>query len=184
MSMIHRVVLYQYVLAWSVGSSLLSCSSLHADTVVAGIDGVVHYQYVLAAADVEGVTVLCVPWAADGHSVHHHVCASGRDEVELWRILYRHSAHKHSVAVCQSYEVCSQALLCLWCVGDVAEMLQVERKPQFAAVGLCAAHLVILLPFHIAHLRTLHRAPYGTVAVDDSLSCDTDVLALAGTDER
>lgn len=160
MSMINGIILYQDVLAWSVWSSLLSCSALHADAVVAGIDGVIYEQHLTAAADIECITVLCVPRTAYGHSVHNDVCATCWYKVKLGRVLYRHAANKHPVAIGKSNKVGSHSLLCLWCCSQVLEMLQVEREPELSAFGLRAAHSSELLPLHVAHLGALQGATW------------------------
>ena len=80
--MVYGVVLDEDVFAWSVFRVSFAYSAFHADAVVACIDGVVYDEHFLAAADVEGIAILCVPRAADGGAVDDDVGATGRDEVE------------------------------------------------------------------------------------------------------
>ena len=82
MCMVYGVVLDKDVFAWSVGSILFAYSAFHADAVVACVNGVVYDEHFLAAADVKGVAILCVPRTADSCAVDDDVGAASRDEVE------------------------------------------------------------------------------------------------------
>ena len=82
MCMVYGVVLDEDVFAWAICSILFAYSALHADTIVASVDGVVYDEHFLAAADVKGVAILCVPRATDGCAVDDDVGAASRDEVE------------------------------------------------------------------------------------------------------
>ena len=82
MCMVYGVVLDEDVFAWSICSMLFAYSAFHANAVVACVNGVVYDEYFLAAADVEGVAILCVPRTADSCAVDDDVGAASRDEVE------------------------------------------------------------------------------------------------------
>ena len=104
--------------------------------------------------------------------------------MKLGRVLYRHAANKHPVAIGKSNKVGSHSLLCLWCCSQVLEMLQVEREPELSAFGLRAAHSSELLPLHVAHLGAFYRAPHGSVAVNSAFARNAHVLSFAGANQR
>ena len=79
----HRIVLNQDVLAGSGSHTRLARTGLHADTVITSINRVVDNQHVFATADVEGITILGIPRAADGHTIYHHLSAAGRYQMKL-----------------------------------------------------------------------------------------------------
>lgn len=79
---VYGVVLYVDVLAGAGFHACFSSSALHADAVVAGVYDVVDDEHVLAAGDVDGIAVLCVPGTFHGNAVDDYVLASGGDEVE------------------------------------------------------------------------------------------------------
>ena len=93
-----------------------------------------------------------------------------------------YATNEHSVAVGEADEVASEALLCLWGVGKVVEVGEVEWEPEFAAIGLGAAHRLVFFPLYVANLGALYWAPHGSVAIDGAFACDADVGALACRD--
>ena len=54
-------------------------------SVVANHD-VVYDEYILAARDVDCISVLCIPGTLHGNAVDDDILASGRDEVEAWTV--------------------------------------------------------------------------------------------------
>jgi hypothetical protein len=79
MCMVYGVVLDEDVFAWTIFCISFANSTLHTDTVVASVDGVVYDEHFLAATDVEGVAILCVPRTADCCAVDDDVGAASRD---------------------------------------------------------------------------------------------------------
>ena len=82
MGMIYGIVLDIDILARTGFYSCSSCATLHADSVIAGIHDVVYDEYILAARDVDGISVLCIPRTFHGNAVDDDILASGRDDVE------------------------------------------------------------------------------------------------------
>ena len=83
MGMIDDVVLDKDVLARTIFDTRLACACFHAYSVVAGIYSVVYDEYVPATADVYGVAILCIPWAAHLDVVYDDVAATSWNDVEL-----------------------------------------------------------------------------------------------------
>ena len=181
---IDGVVLYQDVFAGTGLLALRSGSALHADAVVASIDGVVHDEHVAAVANVDGVAVLRVPWAADGHSVDDDASAALRHDVESWRVLDGHALDEHVLAFGEADEMGAYALrlLCVRC--HVLKMFQSVGIPQRTVIRCRSALFAIHVPFHVAHLAAFHGAPPFAVAVDDATARDRDVAGAAGGDAR
>ena len=73
-------------------------------------------------------------------------------------------------------------LLCIDVIYYVWGMFQIERIPDVALFVQCATHLLEAVPFYVAHLTALHRAPPFSITVDGSFSSDGDVFSLAGID--
>ena len=61
-------------------------------------------------------------------------------------------------------------------------MFQIERIPDVALFVQGSTHLLEAVPFNVAHLAALHRAPPFSITIDGSFSGDGDVLSLAGID--
>ncbi len=77
-------VVDHYVLARAVVDTFLSDARLHAESVVTGVDDGVGDEALAAVAEVDGVAVLCVPWASDCYVVDDDVVATYWMEVESW----------------------------------------------------------------------------------------------------
>ena len=73
-------------------------------------------------------------------------------------------------------------LLCIDVVYYVWGMFQIERIPDVALFVQGSTHLLEVVPFYVAHLTALHRAPPFTITVDGSFSSDGNILSLAGID--
>ena len=180
--MVNGVVLDVDVLARTSLDTCCSCATLHADTVITGINDVVDDKHVLAAGDVDSVTILCIPWAFYGDTINDHVLASGRDEVETGTVKQGNTLDEYVLAIGESDHVVAYLLLCIDIVYYIRCMLQVERIPDVTLFVQGSTHLLEAVPFHVAHLAALHRAPPFAIAVDGTFARDRDVLSLAGVD--
>ena len=180
----YGVVLNDDVLTTVGGSISLVATALHAQTVVACINGAVDNQSDIDIREVDGVAVLRVPRTAHGNTVHDDILRIAGMQMEFGRVLDGHTLYEHVLTTLKAHQVVAQLLLCLWCVGNVLIAAEVvPGVPQFAVVSLHTAnHILVLVPLHVAHLLALDGAPVVAIAVDDALACDGDVLTFRGTD--
>ena len=182
--MIDGIVLNDDIFA-TVGRSLrFVATALHAQTVVACINGAVDNQSDVHVREVDGVAILRIPRTAHGDTVNDDVLRVAGMQMELGCILDGHTLYEHILATLKAYQVVAHLLLFLWAVGNVLIAAQiVPRIPQCSTVLLYAAnHLFIFVPLHVAHFLAFHRAPVVAVAVDDALTSDGNVLAFRGAD--
>ena len=138
----------------------------------------------MALHEVYAVSVLCIPRTTHDDPIDDDVAATLRHDVKLRRVLHGDALYEHVLAIGKADEMCAHLLLILVVVGHIVEVLQRERVPQGTAINLSAAHLLKGAPLCVADLRALHGSPPFTVAVDDTLPGDGNVLALAGGDAR
>ena len=182
MSVVNGVVLDVDVLARTSLDSCCSCATLHADTVITGINDVVDDKHVLAAGDVDSVAILCIPWTFHSDAVDDNVLASGRDEVETGTVEQGNILDEYVLAIGESDHVVAYLFLCIDVIYYIRCMLQIERIPDVTLFVQDATHLLKAVPFHVAHLASLHRSPPFAIAVDGSFSGNGNVLSLAGID--
>ena len=83
MGVVDGVVLDVDVLARAIFHALGSRSCFHADAVVSSVHYVIDDEHVLAAADVYGVAILCVPRTLHRDAVNDDVIAAGGYQVEF-----------------------------------------------------------------------------------------------------
>lgn len=182
MSVVNGVVLDVDVLARASLDSCCSCTTLHADTVITGINDVVDDKHVLAAGDVDSVAILCIPRTFHGDAVDDNILASGRDEVETRTVEQGNTLDEYVLAIGESDHVVAYLLLCIDIVYYIRCMLQVERIPDVTLFVQGSTHLLEAVPFHVAHLAALHRAPPFAITINGTFARDRDVLSLAGID--
>ena len=113
------VVLNQDVLATVGGSLGLVAAALHAETVVASIDGAVDDESDVDVREVNGIAVLGVPRAAHGDAVHDDVLREAGVQVELRSVLDGDALYEHVLATLEAYQVVAQLLLFFGAVGNV-----------------------------------------------------------------
>ena len=102
--------------------------------------------------------------------------------MEAGTVQERDALDQHVFATGESDHVVAYLFLVINVVNNIWSMFQMERIPDVAFLVEGTTHLLELVPFHIAHLASLHRSPPFTVSVDGSFTGDGNVLALAGID--
>ena len=104
--------------------------------------------------------------------------------METGGVLYGDSLDKHVLAIGKADDVVTHLLLCLGGVSDIRRCVLCVPRIEEGSIGLLHAtdYLFEDIPLHVTHLTTLDGTPVLTIAVDDSLTSDGDVLALRGTD--
>ena len=104
--------------------------------------------------------------------------------VKARSILESDSLQQHILAIGDAEEVVTHAFLLFRRVGNVLiARLVIPRIPQSLFCTFDTAKTLLEnLPLRITHLSTLHRSPFSTVTVDDTLARNGNVLTIRSTD--
>lgn len=181
---VDNIVFDKDILARAISKTFLTHTALHADAIVTDIDSGVDNKASLAVAEIEAVAILCIPRASDSNTVDDDVAAADRMEVEARRVLNDDTLEEDVRTFGKTNKVGTNSLLLFRVRSHVGDMMKIVGKPQLTAVGLGATHGLVVLPFDIADLATLDRAPVLTVAVDNALASNGDIGTLGGRDKR
>ena len=156
-------------------------TALHAESVVAGINGAVDDERNVTVAQVDGIAVLGVPGTAHGNAVDDDVLGVAGMYVEAGGVLDGDALNEHVLAVSHADEVSTALLLFLGGGGDVGIAgFHVPRIPELAVLSLYTSDFLKRLPLDGAHLLALDGTPLCAVAVDDAFARNGDVLTLRG----
>lgn len=172
-------------------------AALDADGVIADIEGAVVDDDVGASVDVNGVTVLAIPWVTNVDVADTEVATQGGVETPVGGILegdtvkdYVRAVHKaHHGGTKEIFNRFKQALVIRG--RDGLRMHPVKKRSL--SVGFGRKPLVTIdnatafgdsVPKLRGDLASLDVSPYVSIAVNDSASCDGDVIQVLPADGR
>lgn len=182
--MINDVVLYVDVLTGTVFCSFFPGASFHTYTVVAGINGVVDNENILAIANIYGVAVLRIPWTDDLDIVDNDIVAALGHKVKLGSVAQCNALHEYIFTVGEPHKMRAHLLLGIVTIGHIGKMLQVEWEPQVAFLCDSSAHSFVLVPFGVAYFASLYGSPVFSVAINDALASNGNILPFGGGNAR
>lgn len=82
MGMENGIVLNDDILTAIGGRSWLYIATLHADTIITGIHRTVNDQSDIDITEVDGITILCIPWTAHGDTIYDDILGIARMDME------------------------------------------------------------------------------------------------------